>query len=158
MILPRGSKLEVARDLAVQLMTEQGLDGWIFRFNRRKRQMGVCFYPNRGRPGRIEMSTYFVASNSDEEIRDTILHEIAHALVGPHHGHDAVWKAKCIELGAAPKRCGHAYMPVGRWRALCPSCQRSFDRHRRPRRMKGVYCRACGPERGSITWIEAERG
>jgi len=33
------------------------------------------------------------------EIRDTILHEIAHALVGPL-GHDNAWAAKATEIGA----------------------------------------------------------
>jgi len=37
---------------------------------------------------------------SDELVRDTLLHEIAHALVGTAHGHDEVWKAKCLEIGA----------------------------------------------------------
>ena len=89
-------------------MAQHGLLGWVFKFNRRKRQMGICFYPHQGRPGRIELSIYFVEKNSEEEIRDTILHEIAHALVGPKHAHDAVWRAKYIEIGAVPKRCGRA--------------------------------------------------
>lgn len=42
-------------------------------------------------------------------IRDTILHEIAHALVGPNHCHDLVWKAKCLEIGATPRRCGASH-------------------------------------------------
>ena len=32
------------------------------------------------------------------EVRDTILHEIAHALVGPL-GHDNAWAAKATEIG-----------------------------------------------------------
>jgi hypothetical protein len=47
-----------------------------------------------------------VDRNGAEEIVDTILHEIAHALVGPRHGHDTVWKAKCTDIGARPERCG----------------------------------------------------
>jgi len=43
----------------------------------------------------IEVSTH----QSDEEIRDTCLHEIAHALVGvtnPYDAHDEVWQ-KCFD-------------------------------------------------------------
>ena len=29
------------------------------------------------------------------DIRDTLLHEIAHAIVGPGHAHDAVWQTRC---------------------------------------------------------------
>jgi predicted SprT family Zn-dependent metalloprotease len=90
--------------------------------------------------------------NGPAEIVDTLLHEIAHALVGPGHGHDAVWKAKCVEVGARPQRCGNADMPPGRWRASCPSCKQVFSRHRRPRRLQGWFCRSCGPERGRLAW------
>lgn len=32
---------------------------------------------------------------------DTVAHEVAHALVGPAHGHDAVWRRKAVELGGS---------------------------------------------------------
>jgi predicted SprT family Zn-dependent metalloprotease len=145
-------KLKMMRNLAVRLMLQHRLYDWEFQFNRRKSQMGVCHYPHHKRAGRIELSIYFVAHNTEDEICDTILHEIAHALVGPRHGHDAVWKAKCLEIGAVPKRCGSAVMPLGNWRASCPGCQLNFHRHRPPKRRTGFYCRSCGPERGSIVW------
>ena len=44
--------------------------------------------------------------NGPEEVRDTILHEVAHALVGPGHGHDTVWKATAAQVGARPQRRG----------------------------------------------------
>jgi predicted SprT family Zn-dependent metalloprotease len=149
---PLAAKFYAVFDLAVQLMKQYGLKDWIFKFNRRKRDLGICYAPHRGRPGRIELSIYFVHKNSEAEIRDTILHEIAHALVGQEHGHDNVWKAKCMEIGATPKRCGKAEMPMGNWRATCPGCQTKFHRHRRPKRMTGCYCRACGPTKGQIVW------
>jgi predicted SprT family Zn-dependent metalloprotease len=154
-LIPTTPKSRAAYDLALVLMALHGLHGWGFRFNRRKSQMGVCFYPQRGKPGRIELSIYFVEKNPDDEIRDTILHEIAHALIGPAHAHDAVWKAKCLEIGAVPKRCGRVEMPVGKWRAVCPGCRTNFHRHRRPKRLKGFYCRACGPKNGGIVWMKA---
>jgi predicted SprT family Zn-dependent metalloprotease len=139
-----------ARDQAVALMAAHGLHTWAFRFNTNVRRAGVCHY----RPGRIELSAHFVERNSDAEVLDTILHEIAHALVGPRHGHDAAWKAKCVEIGARPRRCYDRAvdMPTGKWRATCPSCSTEYDRHRRPRRLTGWFCRTCGPERGLIRW------
>src|SRR5947209_15308840 len=99
------SSLSVARALEVQklagdLLAAHGLDGWTFAFNRRKRAMGYCYYGSKT----VELSVYFVESNPDAVIRDTLLHEIAHALVGPEHGHDRAWKEKCLELGAKPER------------------------------------------------------
>ena len=75
---------------------------------------------------------HLVHRNGTAEFFGTVLHEIAHALVGPGHGHGPTWKRKCLEVGAAPKRCGQADMPTGRWTATCSSCGATFDRHRRP--------------------------
>ena len=43
--------------------------------------------------------------NTIEESKDVVLHEIAHALTGPGHGHDWAWKQKCVLVGARPERC-----------------------------------------------------
>jgi predicted SprT family Zn-dependent metalloprotease len=136
------------RKLACRLLVLHGLYGWSFAFNRRKLSLGFCRYGCR----RIEMSIDFVERNSQEEILDTILHEIAHALVGPGHGHDVVWKRKCLEIGAKPHRCGPAEMPEGRWKAQCRSCAMRFHRYRKPKRLRGWYCVRCGPGSGGLVW------
>src|SRR5262245_21094659 len=111
----RYARRSAVRQLALELMALHGLHGWTFAFNRAKQTLGLCRYERKT----IELSVYFVDGNGPEEVRDTLLHEIAHALVGPDHGHDAVWKAKAVAVGARPERCGRADMPEGRWRALC---------------------------------------
>ncbi len=107
--------------MAFWLMLEHGLDpgskkGWSLGFNASRKSCGRCIEARM----RIELSTYYVEHNSLELVRDTILHEIAHALVGANHGHDEVWKAKCLEIGAVPNPCKDASMGVGNWRADCP--------------------------------------
>src|SRR4051794_29693942 len=143
--VPRALQVQV---LAQKLLAAHGLHRWSFAFNRRKAAMGMCYYHRRT----IELSSHFVERNSDAEILDTLLHEIAHALVGPGHGHDAVWKSKCVAIGARPARCGHAAMPEGRWQAQCGACGYCFHRHRRPQRLRGWFCRQCGEERGKLAW------
>jgi predicted SprT family Zn-dependent metalloprotease len=140
---------------ARELLTEHGLYDWSFEFNRRKLQMGLCLFGLR----QIALSVHFVEMNDDAAVRDTLLHEIAHALVGPGHGHDAVWKAKCREIGARPERLGYEVnMPIGRWHAICPGCGRMHSRHRRPKHMIGWHCSYCGRERGRLTWTQTGRG
>jgi predicted SprT family Zn-dependent metalloprotease len=134
--------------VANELLARHGLHDWTFAFNRRKSALGLCLYHLRT----IELSVYLIRGSASEEILDTLLHEISHALVGPGHGHDAVWKRKCLEIGAKPVRCGEADMPIGRWRANCGQCGKSFHRHRRPKKMRGWYCQGCGPEKGNLTW------
>ena len=148
LIAARHARRVEVRTLALALMAAHGLRGWSFAFNRRKRALGLCRYATKI----IELSLYLVDGNDKDEVRDTLLHEIAHALVGPGHAHDAVWKAKCAEVGAKPERCGQADMPEGRWKSSCGGCGQAFSRHRRPSRLTGWHCRKCGPERGNLVW------
>lgn len=150
----RHARRAAARALALELMACHGLHDWAFAFGRQKRTLGLCRYAART----IELSIYLVDRNGPDEVRDTVLHEIAHALVGPGHAHDAVWKAKAAAIGARPQRCGAANMPAGRWHARCGGCGQAFSRHRRPRRLTGWFCRGCGPRGGALTWREREAG
>jgi predicted SprT family Zn-dependent metalloprotease len=138
-----------ARRLARELLDVHGLDGWSFAFNRSKRDLGICRFG----PRLIELSVHFVERNAGSAVRDTLLHEIAHALVGPGHGHDAAWQRMCLRVGARPERLSYeADMPEGRWQAVCGGCGRLHHRHRRPKRMTGWFCCYCGPTRGKLTW------
>lgn len=137
----------LAIELATRLMAENGLTGWQFKLNRSKRILGVC----REKEKRIELSHAYVLANDESHIRDTILHEIAHALVGVGHAHDQVWKEMCAGLGGTPRACDNsAVLPEGAWQARCAGCLRLFARHRKPEVLTGLYCRRCGPERGKL--------
>jgi predicted SprT family Zn-dependent metalloprotease len=89
-----------ARTLARRLMDQHGLADWSLAFDRSARRFGVCS-PSRKL---ISLSRKLVLLNSEAEVRDTILHEIAHALT-PGDGHGKAWKAMCIRIGAKPVRC-----------------------------------------------------
>lgn len=141
-------RMHCVRELATRLLRAHQLQDWTFTYNRRKRAMGFCCYSERT----VELSIHFVEHNDMDAIVDTLLHEIAHALVGPEHGHDEVWKAKCREVGATPSRLGHATMPPGNWHAQCRSCGRNYNRYRRPKRLQGWYCPPCGLQLGRLVW------
>ena len=108
-----------AEEIALSLMKKHRLKGWTYVTNKRKKTLGLCF----SRIKRIELSTNFILYNSAEVVMETILHEIAHALVGTKHGHDAVWKAMAEKIGASPTRTTrNVVMPPGQWQATCGGC------------------------------------
>lgn len=136
-----------ASTLARELIAGHGLRGWGFRYNRGKRTLGMCDYTRK----RIELSGYFVAHNDEPAVRDTILHEIAHALAGEKAGHGPKWRAVCRRIGAVPERLDHtAVMPKGHWAATCPGCGAVHRRFRRPLLGRTYICRSCGEAKGTL--------
>lgn len=149
--VPLGNALSVVREWALSVMRSFGLHDWSFEFTKARRMLGVCRF---GRQA-IGLSIHLVQRNGPEEVRETLLHEVAHALVGPC-GHGPVWREMARRVGCKPVRCGDADMPEGRWQAACPSCGRRFHRHRKPRPSGRWWCRRCGRVRGVLTWRLAE--
>ena len=47
----------------------------------------------------IEIMIPYILKCDFFKIKNTILHEISHAIVGKNHGHDDIWKNKAIEIG-----------------------------------------------------------
>ena len=129
-----------AATLARTLMNEHGLELVPFQFNNRKRSAGTTFFQY-GKVLRIELSRPVVDPNPLELVRDTILHEIAHALVGHAAGHSWVWKLKAREIGANTERCcgDNIVTPPGKYQATC-SCKIGVHHvHRMPKRR--LVCR-----------------
>jgi predicted SprT family Zn-dependent metalloprotease len=152
------STTEWAREEALRLMKQFGLSDWQFAFNRRKRVLGLCFYPDGVNPGRIELSVYAVDLNDEAAIRDTLLHEIAHALAGEmgEYGHGRVWKEKARKLGARPTACSAEKRMPGNWQARCNGCGRVHTRFRKPKVLEH-FCLACGLEKGRLTFAPVVR-
>ncbi|HEY8747772.1 MAG TPA: SprT-like domain-containing protein [Tepidisphaeraceae bacterium] len=134
--------LDDAKAMAVQLMGLHGLWGWTFRFDHARRRFGCCRY----RAKAISLSRWLVLLNTPDQVRDTLLHEIAHALT-PGDGHGAKWKRKCAEIGAKPVRCysdKHVRSPVAaapKYRLGCQACQWWVDRRRLTN--SRYVCRRC---------------
>jgi len=116
--------------LATKLMLEHCPD-YKFQFSSAKKRFGSCNY----RTKTIKLSCPMVLLNSEEEVRKVILHEIAHALTKGHH-HDAVWQAKCLEIGGDGKRCygDEVDTPNGRYVMVCPHCYKEYHYHRELKR------------------------
>lgn len=124
--------------MAEDLLEEHGLTGWRVQLDSAKRRAGVCRFTDRV----IGLSGPITELHSEAEVRDTVLHEIAHALVGPEHGHDRVWRATALRIGCSGSRCVDAESPrvAGAWVGVCPAGHVK-DRHRRPERV--MSCGTC---------------
>lgn len=70
--------------------------------------LGYCDYNSQT----IILSGYHCDINPDSAVLDTILHEVAHALVGPGNGHNYVWQRMAEKLGAIPKACSEFSLPA----------------------------------------------
>lgn len=140
-----------AKRMAEAELKAHGLDkkGWTFSWmaERTRRRFGQCSYRKKA----IQLSPWYVRKNDILLVRDTILHEVAHALVwrcrrrGPRvKSHGAEWKAKCVEIGAVPERL--EYNAKGKqpavkhqspkWIARCCDCGHIIRRSRLSERAK----------------------
>jgi predicted SprT family Zn-dependent metalloprotease len=123
--------LRAAHALGQELLDRHGLPDWRVVFDRAKRRAGIC----RSDRKEIGLSAHLTRLHAETEVRETILHEIAHAIVGPAHGHDAVWRAKAVEIGSSGTRCVSDDAPSvpAPWVGTCRAGH-TIERHRRPER------------------------
>lgn len=128
-----------AENLTIELMTEAGLieEGWSFQWSRARSIFGLCQY----NPKVIKLSKPLVELNGEDQVIDTILHEIAHALAGPEAKHGPEWKEMARKLGARPEAVTtEGTVPPSKYFATC-GCGYEFKRNRLPSAMR--YCGKC---------------
>lgn len=97
--------LTVAKETALDFMEYFGLieKGWTFDFNNAKRSYGRTTY---GSKKEISLSKINVKKMSYKDVKDTILHEIAHAIDVEERGtsdHSHKWKVVAERIGADPR-------------------------------------------------------
>ena len=122
-----------------------GSHGWTLGFDLAPSRAGVCRFNER----RIDLSVSYCLGATRADVHDTILHEIAHALVGPRHNHDQVWKAKAQEIGCTGDRCHRVQHTIPNWVGEC-GCGQQWFRQKLQRRM--MFNRVCAKCKGSIKW------
>jgi predicted SprT family Zn-dependent metalloprotease len=123
--------VDEAASLCRQLMNEWELYDWTFGWNNRTTALGVTNYRNKT----ITLSKPLTEVNSLEEMRDTILHEIAHAKAGNQAGHGPVWKSWARTVGANPERTTDTAVSVApKIIGTCPNCGETVGQQRMPRK------------------------
>jgi len=90
-------EIKEAKKLLREKMDAHGLVDWkIDVLPKSRRVAGRCFHTGK----KIYLGLFLTETRSEEEVLNTILHEIAHALVGSlEHPHCWIWKKKCVEIG-----------------------------------------------------------
>lgn len=96
-------RLQDAERLVKEKLKEHGLTGVRFSWDNAKRRLGQW----RPRENTISLSRSMVKLNQQDRVLNTILHEIAHVLVGIEHGHDEVWREKAMTIGCDGNRCAN---------------------------------------------------
>jgi predicted SprT family Zn-dependent metalloprotease len=125
--------LTAARILARALMDGHDLQHWHFQWDSARKRYGQCQFATRT----ISMSKILTPHREPEDVAQTMLHEIAHALVGPSYGHDRTWLAKAREIGYTGGRCSNdaAAQVVAQqspYVATCDRCDLALARFKRP--------------------------
>lgn len=127
--------------------------GWTFGFDRAVRRAGACHHAEK----RITVSRHLVERAEEDEVRQVLLHEIAHALAGHRAGHGPRWRARCAAIGSTGSRLHDRPIAEERatWLGTCPAGH-EHRRFRRPTRE--VSCGLCSHRfsRASlIIWAQA---
>lgn len=107
-------KINEAKELAEQLIDKTFVVGckpicarnigYRFEWMRGRKTLGQCFFGSKI----IKLSSHYVKDNDEELVKDTILHELAHAFnyhIYEGRGHGLSWRFCCGQIGARPIRC-----------------------------------------------------
>lgn len=133
-------KIEI-ENLARKTMDGYQLTNWSFKWSNSKTVFGLCDYEKET----IFLSKVLNSVRDIEQIKNTILHEVAHALT-PYNGHNDVWKKLFISMGGSGEICSKVDDKVydvmektSKYVLLCPSCNAKSFLHRKPK-----YSTSCG--------------
>lgn len=137
-----------AEELATELIAHH-LSGYVvhFRFDRSLSHIGCVSHTEGEDFFLLALSLPLVKLNPPCIVRDTILHEIAHILVGLEHDHDEVWQAKALELGANPVKTEPIVVPPHPYLLVCLGCDQVLQWRRRKissGRLSELICSDCG--------------
>jgi hypothetical protein len=124
------------------LLMHYQLSQWSFQVDNGRKRAGSFQYETLV----FSLSYEFAKHAPEEEIQDTLLHEIAHALVGKAHNHDEIWRTKAIAIGCSGCRCHNLRCTLPRYIVHCErGCRLATAECRR----RNVICTRC---RGALVY------
>ena len=131
-----------AEHLARTLIFQHLGAGWRFEWDNAKQRLGSCRYIG----STITLSLPYARLSEERVVRETVLHEIAHALAGPGAGHGRDWKRIAVRLGVNPSSstsdAPDLRAETAPWVGTCPAGHVSPKRFfRKPR--QNYSCSQC---------------
>ena len=132
----RKKKLADLAARAVEELQKHNLEDWIFRFDNSIARLGVCKHAQK----LIALSNIHCLEHDAEGVWDTVLHEIAHALVDPKAGHGPEWVKKAKALGCTAKVRADEAVERTRYIQTCLTCKWGRRMQRRVRNRRCIRC------------------
>ena len=130
---------------ARKLLDQHRLSDWTFKLGSYKRNLGRCYANLK----LITISEWHAMHDTDEQVMETVRHEIAHALIPDVKGHGPQWQARAIQVGCKDisHKCNDPQLtrPPGRWYAIC-GCLKRHTWLKRPKRNLKYTCTECKQE------------
>lgn len=93
--IQEAERLKIVEELVLELMRTYEVSHFKYELGFSSKFIGRCNYSKQT----IILNYVYVFRYNLSEIKNVILHEIAHVLVGPGHGHKEIWQNKAKELG-----------------------------------------------------------
>ncbi len=128
-----------ALDMARELMDRHGLAGWRLKLDDVVGRAAQCRYDTKT----VSLTRLYVRKAETDELKDAVLHEIAHALAGREHNHDRLWKKIALGIGCTARRCSGVRFALARWLQQCPKgCVPPREAQIRRRNLVCPHCRS----------------
>lgn len=143
-------KIAKVKEIVEQKINQANLIGWTVVYNNTVNTCGTCNYHYKV----ITISKKHCQVATDEEVFDTICHEVAHAVVGYDDNHSEIWFNECIKLGGTGNITSNQTIPY-RYKGVCGKCSAVYKRHTAPQN-KRVSCSKCDSDFNEKYIIEFE--
>lgn len=148
--------------LAAKTQTDLSLEypflaEWTIRYDQAKKRAGACQFNLK----QILISRQHVKLNTESIVRDTLLHEFAHAIAYQLYGdsgHGACWKSVAVKLGVTPKARGTFNLPKAPWQLVfCCQVNRSLEkvtsRYRRNKQIQHYSIKGRPETQGQLYYL-----
>jgi len=90
---------------------------WSVSYDQAKKRAGACKFDLK----QIVISRQHIKLNPEVIVRDTLLHEFAHAIayeLYTESGHGEHWKKVAVKVGASPQSRGEFNLPTAPWQVV----------------------------------------